>query len=169
MKIFYPPPYKRLIWDYRNANVKAINSAIESFNWENAFDGKDIHAQVAFFNETLLNIFSNFIPNRIKTFTDSDPPWMTKDIKNKIKLKNTFYRQYMRHQTQISSLLKVEDLCNEISNLITKSKEKYYQHINAKLNDPSLSSKTYWSILKTFYNGKYLSKQFRCPLHGTKN
>ena len=68
MKIFYPFPYKRPIWDYRNANVKAINSAIESFNWENAFDGKDIHAQIAFFNETLLNIFSNFIANRIKTF-----------------------------------------------------------------------------------------------------
>ena len=27
---------------------------------------------------------------------------MTEDIKNKIKLKNTFYRQYMRHQTQTS-------------------------------------------------------------------
>ena len=79
---------------------------------------------------------------------------MTKYIKNKIKLKNTFYRQYMRHQTQISSLLKVEDLRNEISNQITKSKVKYYQRINAKLNDPSLSNKTYWSILKTFYNGK---------------
>ena len=111
---------------------------MESFNWENAFDGKDIHVQVAFFNKTLLNNYSNFIPNRIKTFTDTDSPWMTEDIKNKIKLKNTFYRQYMRHQTQISSLLKVEDLRNEISNLITKSKEKYYQRINARLNDPSL-------------------------------
>ena len=60
----------------------------------------------------------------------------------------------MKHQTQISSHLKVEDLRIEISNLITKSKEKYYQRINAKLNDPSLSNKTYWSILKTFYNGK---------------
>ena len=58
----------------------------------------------------------------------------------------------MRHQ--ISSLLKVENLRIEISNLITKSKGKYYQRINAKLNDPSLSKKTYWSILKTFYNGK---------------
>ena len=70
MKIVYPPPYKRLVWDYCNANVEAINSAIESFNWEKAFDGKDIHAQVALFNETLLNIFSNFIPSRTKTFTD---------------------------------------------------------------------------------------------------
>ena len=46
----------------------------------------------------------------------------------------------MKHQTQISSHLKVEDLRIEISNLITKSKEKYYQRINAKLNDPSMLS-----------------------------
>ena len=145
MKIFYPPC---------NTNVEAINSAIESFNWEKAFDGKDIHAKVALFNKTLWNIFSNFIPSRTKTFTDSGLPWMTEDIKNKIKLKNNLYCQCMKHLTQIRSLLKVEDLRIEISNLITKSKEKYYQHINAKLNDLSLSNKTYWSILKTFYNGK---------------
>ena len=101
-----------------------------------------------------MNIFSNFIPNRTKTFTYSDPPWMTEDIKNKIKFKNHLYCQCMKHQTQISSFLKVEDLCIEITNLITKSKEKYYQRHNAKWNDPSLSNKTYWSILKTFYNGK---------------
>ena len=99
MRIFYHPPYKRLVWAYSNANVEAINLAIESFNWENAFDGKDIHAQVALFNETLLNIFSNFIPNRKKAFTDSDPPWITEVLKIKKLIKNKFYRQYMRHQT----------------------------------------------------------------------
>ena len=129
---------------------------VESFNWEKAFDGKDTHAQVALFNETLLNFFSNFIPRRAKIFIDSDPPWMTEDIKNKIKLKNNLYRQCMKHQTQVSSLLKVEDFRIEISNLITKSKEKYYQRINARLNDPLLSNKTYWSILETFYNGRHV-------------
>ena len=69
MKIFYPPPCKCLIWDYSNAIVEAINLAIESFNWENDFDGKDIHTQVALFNETLLTIFSNFITDRKKKFT----------------------------------------------------------------------------------------------------
>ena len=81
------------------------------------------------FKETLLNIFSNFMPNRTKNFTDSDPPCMTYDIKNKTKLKNRFYRQYMRHQRQISDLLKIEDLenlRNKIKSFITKSKEKYY-------------------------------------------
>ena len=57
-----------------------------------------VKAQVALFNETLLNIFSDFIPNIAITFTDSAPPWMIEDIKNKIKLKNKFYLQYMRHQ-----------------------------------------------------------------------
>ena len=55
MKISYPLPYKSLVWDYCNANVEAIDSAIETLNWEKAFDGKDIHAKVALFNETLLN------------------------------------------------------------------------------------------------------------------
>ena len=79
---------------------------------------------------------------------------MMDDIKNKIiKLKNKFYRLYMKHQKQIGSLLKIKGLCNEISNLITKSNEKYYRRINSNLNDHSLSNKIYWSILKTFFNG----------------
>ena len=57
---------------------------------------------------------------------------MTEDIEKKIKLKNKFYRQYMRHQSQISNLLKVGDLRNEISNLITKSKEIYTINVLTK-------------------------------------
>ena len=60
LKVYYPPPYKRLVWDYKNANIDAIILAIKSFNWKNAFNGKDINSQVEFFNETLMNIFSNF-------------------------------------------------------------------------------------------------------------
>ena len=60
----------------------------------------------------------------------------------------------MRHEKQISDLLKIQDLRNEINSLNTKSKEKYYHCTNTKLNCPSLSNKTYWSILKTFFNIK---------------
>ena len=77
MEILFPP-YKRLVWDYTNANIEAINLAKETFNQENAFDSKYIHVEhglfneiVALLNETVLNIFSNFIPNRRKTFTYS--------------------------------------------------------------------------------------------------
>ena len=128
--------------------------AIKSFNWGNAFNGKDINSQVELFNETFMIIFSNFIPNKIKTFRNSDPLWMNDDIKSKIKLKHKLYHCYLRHKKNNEDFAKLEYLRNEIDNLISKSKKEYYQNTNRKLNDPLTSSKTYWPIMKTFFNGK---------------
>ena len=98
LKVYYPPPYKRLVWDYKKVNIDAINLAIKSFDCENAFNGKGINSQLKLFNETLLNIFSNFIPNKIQSFRDSDPTWINDDIKSKIKLKHKLYHRYLRHK-----------------------------------------------------------------------
>ena len=43
-------------------------------------------------------------------------------------------------------------LSTEICTLILERKEKYYHDLSMKLNDPKTSAKTYWSILKSFYN-----------------
>ena len=106
------------------------------------------------FNGILLNIFSNFIPNKIKTFRDSDPPWINDDIKSKINLKHKLYHRYVIHKRNKKDLAKVEHLRNETDNLMSRSKKEYYQNINRKLNDPLTSSKIDWLIMKTFFNGK---------------
>ena len=36
--------------------------------------------------------------------------------------------------------------------MILERKEKCYNHLSMKLNNPNTSAKTYWSILKSFYN-----------------
>ena len=56
LDISYPPQYQRLIWDYKKADSKNIQKALDSVNWERLFDQKDINAQVVAFNETILNI-----------------------------------------------------------------------------------------------------------------
>ena len=38
--------------------------------------------------------------------------------------------------------------------MIFNRKNVYYNQVAQKLNGPKTSLKTYWSILKTFYNGK---------------
>ena len=38
--------------------------------------------------------------------------------------------------------------------MILKRKEDYHCALSDKLNDPHTSAKSYWSILKTLYNGK---------------
>ena len=83
-----------------------------------------------------MNIFSNFIPSKIKTFRESDPPWTNDDIKSKIKLKHKLYHRHLRHKRKNEDFAKLEHLRNEIHNLISKSKNEYYENINRKLNGP---------------------------------
>ena len=42
----------------------------------------------------------------------------------------------------------------EVSQYISKSKEPYYDCLDKNLNNPKASPRTYWAIMKTFYNGK---------------
>ena len=50
----------------------------------------------------------------------------------------------------------------ELINIIKYSKENFYNNLANELNDLNTSSKTYWSIIKTFVNGKkfLLSKHY---------
>ena len=66
-------------------------------------------------NETLMNIFSIFLPNKIRPFRDSDAPWMNDCMKNKVKLKHELCHLYFRYQGNNEDSAKLEDL---ISNII---------------------------------------------------
>ena len=95
LNISYPPPYQRFIWDYKKADSKNIQKDLDSVNWERLFDQKDINAQVAAFNETILNIFHNNVPNKYITIDDKHPVWVNETIKSKIEAKNVFYKKYI--------------------------------------------------------------------------
>ena len=69
------PLYERLVWDYKNSDSQSINKAIEMFNWEKLFQNKNIHDHLKLFNETIVNIASDYIPNKFIICNDKDPPW----------------------------------------------------------------------------------------------
>ena len=48
----------------------------------------------------------------------------------------------------------VHHAITEVSQLISEIKDKHYNKLIMKLNNPNTSFKTYWSILETFYNGR---------------
>ena len=97
LKIVYPPPYECLVWDFKIADKNTIASAINQVDWKFMFFCKDIHQQANIFNKTIINMFSNFIPNKLVGFNDKDPPWMTEKVKEKIKWKHKVYRHYLNN------------------------------------------------------------------------
>ena len=155
LNIYYPPPYQRLIWDYKKADANIIRKALDSVNWERLFDGKNINAQVISLNETILNVFRNYVPNKYITIDDRDPVWMNEIIKSKIKTKKLLFKQYIQNGRFESDFVFLQALITEINELISPTRNVYYENLAKKLNNPPLLQvKTYWSILKTFYNEK---------------
>ena len=61
--------------------------------WERLFNKKDIDAQVAVFDETILNVFRNYVSNKYITIDDKDPVRMNETNKLKIKAKNNIYNK----------------------------------------------------------------------------
>ena len=121
------------------------------------FDQKDINTQVVAFNGTILNIFRNYVPNKYITVDDKDPVWMNKTIKSNIKAKNVLYQKYIQNGRFESDFVCLENLIIELNELISSTKTLYYENLAKKLNNALLQAKTYWSILKIFYNDKNIS------------
>ena len=64
LKNVYLPRYMRLAWDFKRANISSIRKAVKTVDWRFMFLNKNVHKQVSIFNNTLMNIFTNYIPNK---------------------------------------------------------------------------------------------------------
>ena len=81
LKIVFLPPYEHLVLGFKRADLNAITTAINQVHWKFLFSCKNVKQQVKIFNKTIINVFSNFVPNKLVTFNEKDPPWMTEKTK----------------------------------------------------------------------------------------
>ena len=89
LQIYYPPPYPREIWHYKQANTELIRQTITDFNWDRAFLNTNVNEKVSIFSNAILNILSNFLPHETIVCDDKDPPWFNRAIKSLIQAKKT--------------------------------------------------------------------------------
>lgn len=59
--------------------------------------GKNNFVNFVIFNETIINVMSNFLPYAPKRFSPRDSPWINKELVNKLRKKNRSYKKYKRH------------------------------------------------------------------------
>ena len=80
-----PPVYIREVWNYSQANEENIKYAISNFNWSKAFENLSVNGKVEHLNETLLNTFRNFLPNKKIKCDYRQPLWINDNIKSSLK------------------------------------------------------------------------------------
>ena len=113
-------PYTREIGDYKKAETDLINRSIENLDWSIFFLGKNVHEQVEIFDETILNTFHNFIPNKT-ILCDS---WLTRSMKKS----NYWVRRNMlpiigKWNFDCTTL---DTMTSEVWNAISASETKHY-------------------------------------------
>ena len=139
ISVEYPPPYERLVWDYNKADTESIKQALMQINWHDLFLSKNVHQQVRTLNDIVTNVFSNFVPNKIVTFDDGDPPWMTEYIKTKIQQRDNTYKNYLRNSKNNQDFKCLQSAIDDVSNTICKRRSDYYSQLAQKLIDPTCS------------------------------
>ena len=105
---------------------------------------------MATFNEILLNIFRNYVPNKYITIDDKDPVSMNDFVKSKIKANNLLFKQYIQNSRFESDSRLLENVVNELNELISSTKALYYENLAKKLNNPLLQTKHIGQSLKHF-------------------
>ena len=117
LMISYPPPYYREVWHYRETNPDLIRRAISNSNWEKAFHNTNVTKKVPIFNETILNVPSNYIPHETLTCEDKDPSWFNFQIKSLLQNKNKLYKDFRRSNTNAQLLNKLNHLKTILNHL----------------------------------------------------
>ena len=76
-----------------------------------------------------MNVFSNYIPNKLITIDNKDPPWMNDAIKNKIEKRDIFYQQLKKYKLNLTDFDVMNELTSELSSIISQRKEEYYLNL----------------------------------------
>ena len=118
------------------------------------FLNSSVDEKVVIFNNTVLNIPSNFIPRETIVCDDKDPPWFNNKIKTFIHAKNAAFNSFRKNTDNSELKRHLVSLQERVKASTESSKQKYYYRIANKLNNTQKKPKSYGSLLKIVLNNK---------------
>ena len=147
------PPYTCKFWHYVKADFVAIRKSTEMFALNEYLENITCpNEQVKLLNEVLLNIYYNFIPNKIKTIRPRQTLWITQAVKTFLTKKNCAYRSFVRSGRPVDKLEGIQKMISEGAKMIEEAKRNYLRKAGNTLADPGTNSKTYWNLINTVQN-----------------
>eukprot|EP00111_Clytia_hemisphaerica_P021609 TCONS_00063545-protein len=98
--------------------------------------------------ETIINIMSDFVPNKVITVRNKDAVWMTAGIKRALLKKSKVYKRYVKNGRRVEDLETLHEHQSRCRRAVRDAKNSYFSRL--AISDPNLGTKKYWSILNKF-------------------
>ena len=82
----------------QNSYVSSIQKTLNIIDWNKYFSNVNVEKQVNILNDTLFNIFSNFVRSKVITAIKviKDPPWRNEEIKCKINPRTRHFNNILK-------------------------------------------------------------------------
>ena len=140
--------YTRQIWNYEQGDFQLLRSKAAETDWS-ALRDDNLDTYAINITTRLLSIAKDCIPNKIVRIKPSDAPWLTTQIKRFIRKRKRAYKK-AKHTNSPAHWIKFKRIRNKVISMRRESKEGQTNKIVNKLKSDSLSSRSWWTILKSF-------------------
>ena len=130
-----------------------MHNSLVAMGLESQIDCEDINIVYKNWFDCLRGIVESYIPHKTVTIRPHDKPWMNTTVRGAICKRNSLLKIHCR----VKSLVLWEKYRQQrkyTTALICYNKQKYHEKLNSKLQDPSISNKNWWDILKSLYGAK---------------
>ena len=113
-------------------------------------------------NETLLNTFQNYIPNKKIKCGYRQLPWMTDSIKRSLKERSKLTKCYYKNGQKKRDFEKLLEKSSDYTKEILEAKNNYILKMTTKLQNSKTAAKTYWAVLSRLLYCFFSSSTFIC-------
>ena len=138
---------QRTIWKYDQGNYNQLRHNFSIFDWSSVHNSNiDIYA------DSLADVITEnackFIPSKKVYVNPKEPPWLTCEIKKKIRRRKRLYRK-AKKSNDVSHWSNFRSARNEVIALIRQNKAQYFERLASQLKSGTLSSRGWWKTLKS--------------------
>ena len=142
------PVVHRHIWLYERGDYESFSQDILETNWD-ALKHNDIDIYARNVTDQISTLAKKHIPNKSIKIRQSDPSWLTSEIKQMIRKRKRLYSKFKKSKKP-SDFENYKHIRNKTIAEIRKSKKSEVDKLAAKLSNNDIGPKDWWKTLKHF-------------------
>ena len=160
-------PFKRRIWDFKNANFEDLTKAALDAPFDTGFEVfDDINDMASYWTDLFTGLCKDFIPSRDTLIRPKDKPWVTCKIKQLLRQRNRAWKRFKRFSRKIRPFTFIESLTlerlymfykrkrNIAVNALHTSMRSYFSKIRSEMDSNEINPKKWWNLSKSFLGSK---------------
>ena len=150
-KIKQPKPYRRIMWNFKNADFALYRLRLSEFNWDKCFELNNIDDTSDAITENIFRIAKLCIPNRYVTVRPSYKSWYNNELRMLNRKKLRYFKKAKRTNNPADWIQFTQLRAEYQTKLANAKMEESDNKYSLLAENGNKNPKKWWSLLKSVY------------------